>query len=92
MCDLNGGYRYKINFFWFCIAHYIINHLSAIILMCRLKPVLDNFQSSHTPMICYKSGWGKSTPRRKNNNTQDCIIFLFPFGNSNTCLDAQKQF
>ena len=32
------------NFFWFCIAHDILNHSSAVILMYRFKCVTGNFR------------------------------------------------
>ena len=64
-----------LNFFWFCMAHDVLNHSSAILLMYRFKHVPGNFRYWHTPHVI-KSGWGKSTQRRKHNNNWICVIFL----------------
>ena len=55
------------NFFWFCIAHDILNHLSAILLVYRFKRVTGNFRYWHTPML-YKVG-GVNQPRVENTIT-----------------------
>ena len=38
------------NFFGVCIAHDLLHHSSAVILMYRLKRVPGNFRYCHTPM------------------------------------------
>ena len=63
------------NFFWFCIAHNILHHLSAVILLYRFKLVTGNFRYWHTPIL-KKVGGVNQPPRRKHNNNLICKIFL----------------
>ena len=43
--------------------------------MYQFKRIAGNFRYWHTTHVI-KSGWGKSTLRRKHNNNQICIIVI----------------